>query len=130
MSDSASGANQRKTARASIELKVEYKRLNTFLSDYTKNIGKGGTFIRTKSPLDVGTRFVFKLYVPGQAHPFELHGVVRWLRDEGDEPGMGIEFVFESDQARRALHDAVEKLMRESLGDQVSAGLMGQTRKS
>jgi len=37
--------DKRQTERVPIELKVEYKRLNTFFSDYTKNISKGGTFI-------------------------------------------------------------------------------------
>ena len=48
-------------ARAPIELKVDYKKLNTFIADYTKNISKGGTFIKTDRPLKVGTEFVFKL---------------------------------------------------------------------
>ena len=30
-----------------IELTVEYKRMNAFFADYTKNISRGGTFIRT-----------------------------------------------------------------------------------
>ena len=55
---------RRREARAPIELKVEYKRLNTFFYDYTKNISKGGTFIKTEKPLDIGTVFLFKLQVP------------------------------------------------------------------
>src|SRR5499427_590038 len=58
------GADRRMDPRAPIELKVEYKKLNTFFADYTKNISKGGTFIRTPRPLDVGTVFVFRLTVP------------------------------------------------------------------
>jgi len=45
--------DRRDGARPPIEPKVEYKKLNTFFADYTKNICKGGTFIRTKKPLDV-----------------------------------------------------------------------------
>ena len=58
--------DKRQTDRVPIELKVEYKRLNTFFSDYTKNISKGGTFIKTKRPLDIGTEFVFQLHVPAR----------------------------------------------------------------
>ena len=47
-----------------IALKVEYKRLNSFFADYTKNISRGGTFIRTKNPLSIGTEFMFQLQVP------------------------------------------------------------------
>jgi hypothetical protein len=49
--------DRRREQRAPIELKVEYKRLNTFFYDYTKNISKGGTFIKTDKPLDIGTVF-------------------------------------------------------------------------
>ena len=43
--------DRRKGQRGAIELNVEYKRINTFFSDYTRNISKGGTFIRTAKPL-------------------------------------------------------------------------------
>jgi uncharacterized protein (TIGR02266 family) len=55
--------------RAPIELKVEYKRLNSFFADYTKNISRGGTFIKTNRPLPIGTEFVFKLFVPAARSP-------------------------------------------------------------
>ena len=59
---------RRESGRAPIELKVEYKKLNTFFADYTRNISKGGTFIRTDHPLPVGTRFAFTLAVPRSLH--------------------------------------------------------------
>src|SRR5262249_3836697 len=71
--------------RAPIELKVDYKKLNSFFADYTRNISKGGTFIKTKKPLPVGTRFLFKLSIPGRAEPFELLGEVAWSNAEGDD---------------------------------------------
>jgi type IV pilus assembly protein PilZ len=49
------GKDAREHVRAPIELKVEYKKMNTFFSDYTKNIIKGGTFIKTDKPLKLGT---------------------------------------------------------------------------
>lgn len=112
--------------RDAIELKVEYERLNTFFYDYTKNISRGGTFIRTKRPLEVGTRFVFKLTIPTVVDPLILTGEVRWLRaapsDEGD-PGMGIRFVFADDAQRETVDRIVEKLMVASLGQLIYARL-------
>ena len=64
MHSKASESERRNDDRHTIELKVEYKRLNTFFADYTKNISKGGTFIRTDKPLDPGTEFVFALVIP------------------------------------------------------------------
>ena len=75
----SSASEKRRFARAPIELKVEYKRLNTFFADYTKNISKGGTFIKTRKPLDIGTEFVFKLCVPTLADPIALNGKVQWV---------------------------------------------------
>src|SRR4051794_36248037 len=74
-----SGADRRRDARAPIELRVEYKRLNSFFADFTRNISKGGTFIVTNKPLPFGTEFVFRLGVPTLVEPLELHGKVAWI---------------------------------------------------
>jgi len=125
---------RRREARAPIELKVEYKRLNTFFYDYTKNISKGGTFIKTEKPLDVGTIFLFKLMLPAQSAPLALRGEVRWVvKDgaplppqvpEGDAAGMGIKFVYESAEQREALEQIVEKMMTDSLGPLIFSRLV------
>jgi type IV pilus assembly protein PilZ len=130
MSDQpGSGSEKRIAHRMPIELKVEYKRLNTFLSDYTKNISSGGTFIKTKTPLEVGTEFVFKLHVPTVEPAVEIRGVVKWVTDKDEEPGpgMGIEFRFESDEQREDLRRTVEKLMTASLGERISRNLLSKT---
>jgi type IV pilus assembly protein PilZ len=107
--------------RAPIELKVEYRRLNTFFADYTKNISRGGTFIKTPKPLDVGTDFLFKLYIPTLDNPLELEGTVQWIIKPGEEgpgeqPGMGIQFKYESQYWRDEIETTVERLMIDSLG--------------
>lgn len=115
--------DRRSHPRRHIELKVEYKRLNAFFSDYTKNISKGGTFIKTTKPLEVGTEFIFKLFVPKLEDPLRLRGQVMWVvpeekggGEEGHEPGMGIRFVYRDDDERRAVEETVERLMVDSLG--------------
>jgi type IV pilus assembly protein PilZ len=114
----------REHGRAPIELKVDYKKLNSFFADYTKNISKGGTFIKTKKTLPVGTRFLFRLSVPGRPAPFELSGEVVHASAAGEEAGMGIRFVW-TDSARRAdFEAAVERLMQESLGPVVAGKLL------
>ena len=110
--------------RAPIELKVDYKKLNSFFADYTKNISKGGTFIRTKKTLPVGTRFLFRLTVPGRAKAFELNGEVVHASATGEEPGMGIRFVWDEDSHRTEFESVVEGLMQESLGPLVAHKLL------
>jgi type IV pilus assembly protein PilZ len=114
----------RETGRAPIELKVEYKKLNSFFADYTRNISKGGTFIRTKKTLPVGTRFLFRLMVPGRPAPFELNGEVVHATAQGDEPGMGIRFVWSQDRERTEFEAIVEGLMHASLGPLVAQRLL------
>ena len=122
-------SDRRQQARAAIELRVEYKRLNAFFADYTKNISRGGTFICTDRPLEIGTDFVFRLGVPHLSEPLVLKGKVQWIvtpeqATEEQEPGMGIGFVFETDLERQQVEATVEKLMIDSLGPALYEKLM------
>jgi type IV pilus assembly protein PilZ len=126
-------SDRRSNGRHAIELKVEYKRLNTFFADYTKNISKGGTFIRTDKPLAIGTEFVFALVIPQLTEPVCLRGRVLWAtpveQATDDSPsGMGIRFQYADDQDRRTTEGIVEKLMKTELGEHLSAKLLGRTR--
>jgi type IV pilus assembly protein PilZ len=113
----------REHARAPMALRVEYKKLNSFFADYTKNISKGGTFIKTQKPLPAGTRFTFQLAVPSCSSPFEVSGeVVRVER--GDGGGMGLRFLWSDEEARAGFERVVERLMAESLGPVVAARLL------
>jgi len=114
----------RTSPRAPIELKVDYKKLNSFFADYTRNISKGGTFIKTRKALPIGTRFLFRLTIPGRAQPFELNGEVVHASAAGEQPGMGIRFVWSADRERVAFERAVETLMSESLGPMVTERLL------
>src|SRR5271170_6979043 len=116
--------------RAPIELRVDYKKLNSFFADYTKNISKGGTFIKTKKPLPIGTRFLFKLSVPQRGEPFELLGEVVWSQMDGEEPGMGIRFIYSTDTQRSDFEGVVETLMSTSLGPELTGKLLNKSLKS
>ena len=121
---------RREHPRTPIELQVDYKKLNSFFADYTKNISKGGTFIKTKKPLPIGTRFLFKLTVPQRENPFELLGEVVWSQTDGEEPGMGIRFIYTSDGQRSEFEGVVEQLMATSLGSDLAGKLLNKPVKS
>lgn len=131
MVDEAPTQERREANRRPIELKVEYKRLNTFFADYTKNISRGGTFIKTSRPLPVGTEFLFKLFVPGRDEPLTIHGEVQRIIDgtEDEEPGMAIRFVYREGDPQDEIAQTVETLMTESLGPRLYAKLMDQAQK-
>ena len=116
--------------RAPITLRVDYKRLNTFFADYTKNISKGGTFVHTGKPLEIGTEFMFVLSLPDDVQ-LELKGVVKWVVPEaGASPespaGMGIQFVFGDDSERLAVEGVVAGMMNDSLGPLLAQKLLGR----
>ena len=126
---------KREDPRVPIELRIDYRKMNTFFADYTKNISKGGTFIKTEKPLDIGTLFLFQLVVPSLSEPVKIKGEVRWVRRPGDppsedgdsEPGMGIKFLYASDDERQGFESLVEDLMRESLGEHLYQKLLGRS---
>lgn len=132
MTDPPDPANDRRDeARSPIELKVEYRRMNTFFADYTRNISKGGTFIKTPRPLDLGTEFIFALAVPALKAPLRLRGRVQWVttaeQATNEAPaGMGIRFIYESDEERRRVEAMVERLMTSELGEVLSSRLLGR----
>lgn len=128
-------SERRDNARTPIELKVEYKRLNTFFADYTRNISKGGTFIKTLRPLDIGTEFIFALAVPAFEEPIRLRGCVQWVvsqeqATESSPAGMGIRFLYSNDQERHAVEALVEQLMSSELGEVLSGKLLGRPPRS
>ncbi len=123
-------AERREDDRAPITLKVDYKRMNSFFADYTRNISKGGTFIRTTKPLELGTELDFVLNLPDDKK-VQLSGVVKWIVSEeeatDDKPaGMGIQFVFADDRKRVEVEAYVSELMNESLGPELTAKLLGK----
>lgn len=112
------GPHDRKAPRAPIEIKVEYRRLNAFIADYTRDLSRGGLFIATERPLERGERALFTLTVPKLASPLSFDGVVRRVVPPGGDepPGMGVELLFADDEERLALQHVVDGLMIEHLG--------------
>lgn len=73
------------------QLMVEYPDLQAFLTDYRKNICRGGTFISSERKWAVGDRVQLEITFPGLIEPIRLSGAVSWAR-VGTAPGIGIEF--------------------------------------
>lgn len=128
----SSGDDERRQhGRAPIELKVEYKRLNTFFADYTKNISRGGTFISTQKPLPIGTEFIFALGIPHMDEALRLRGKVIWITElaeasSANPAGMGIEFQYSDGEERREKEAAVERLLSAEFGEHLATKLLGR----
>jgi type IV pilus assembly protein PilZ len=111
---------------------VDYERMNAFFADYTKNLSKGGTFIKTVRPLEIGTRCQFSFTLPALSDPLVLEGEVTWAvsaeaaQARGEDAGMGVKFIFRDDAAKREFEELVERMMKESLGPEAARALLGR----
>lgn len=103
-----------------IEIKIQYKRINAFITDFTRDISGGGVFVRCDQPLPLGTEALFTLAIPRLEQPLTLRGVVRRIvpaDSTSADPGMGIELLFDDADERNALKRVVDALMIEHLGE-------------
>ena len=122
----------RSSSRAPLRLRVDYERMNLFFADYTKNLSKGGTFIKTPRPFALGTRCHFSFTLPALSDPLLLEGEVtrtvapEVARASGEDAGMGVEFVFRDAAAQREFEELVEKMMEDSLGPAAARALLGR----
>lgn len=116
----------RQHPRAPIELKVAYQRMNAFFADYTRDISKGGIFIKTQAPLPAGAEIEFEITVPKQTAPIALAGKVVW---SDPARGMGIQFSWKADSEREQFEKLVEEMMIEALGETLYRQLIEKGRE-
>jgi len=125
--------DRRRYLRTPTKLKVTYRQVNEFIQDYARNISRGGMFMETTTPLKTGVIFNLELEVPTLKDPLALKARVRWTVEsdavwdpEQIRPGMGLQFVYESDEDRRRVESTVEGLIRRQLGPRAYDQLMGK----
>ncbi|MFN3199848.1 MAG: PilZ domain-containing protein [Bradymonadia bacterium] len=119
----------RRTApRAPIELDVSYH-AGARDADRTGNLSGTGVFIRCAEPLPMGTEQHFLLHLPNLERPLSVPGVVRWAIEPGQasdqDSGMGVEFIFRSEEERQALRRVVDDLIQDTLAAELYALLGG-----
>lgn len=89
---------RREHERYETSVAVDYASGETFLFAYLKNISEMGIFIRSNSPLPIGTRLRLRFHVDDEGEPLVLAGEVTWInefKEGGDNlnPGMGVRFI-------------------------------------
>ncbi len=127
--------DKRASGRATIEIPITYSHMNTFFYDYINNISLGGTFIRTSNFLPVGTRFRFIIRLSDSPEEINLNAEVVWIREKEEHSkgsilpqGMGIKFIFDSDEQRDNFEKRVEKMIRDELGDKIADRLLKKNK--
>jgi uncharacterized protein (TIGR02266 family) len=77
------------------------------------NVGQGGLFLQTDSPVPAGKRLSLDIHVVGQPAPWSALGRVawaRWLADDEGPAGMGVKLIDVEDDVAAAIEAMVERL--------------------
>lgn len=81
--------NGRRESRLTIN--KEFDSFDQFIEEYVTNISKSGVFIKTKTPLEVGTSVDLRFTVIMDDIE-TIEGVGEVVRVQDDPPGMGVVF--------------------------------------
>lgn len=104
---------QRSHERMSIN--KEFASIDEFIAEYVMDISEGGVFIRSRSPLPVGTRVNLKFSVIlDDFETVEGEGEVVRVVGDGEQTGMGVRFIELTDESRRVVDEVVRRRAAEA----------------
>jgi uncharacterized protein (TIGR02266 family) len=75
-----------------VTINHEFASVDEFITEYVSNISRSGAFIRTRHPLDVGTKVNLKFTVIMDELE-TIEGIGEVVRVQANPPGMGVVFV-------------------------------------
>lgn len=111
--------DRRDEIRAPTTVKVSYPTPMEFVDNYLHNLGLGGLFVKTETPLSRGEKILLKIFLPDNEKMLEVRGEVVWTRGqeevttEGTLPaGMGIRFLELSKEGRKRIIDTLSRALR------------------
>ncbi len=112
MSEAVGMHDRREDPRTEVEVEVDYRTAQEFLSAYARNISGGGIFIRTQRPLSLNENVRVRFTLPGIAQRFESSGIVVWSNPVSRQSflpsGMGIKLVDLDPDSRRLIAEYVK----------------------
>ena len=92
--------HQREDKRVTIN--KEFESFDAFVHEYVTNISRSGAFVRSQSPLPVGTEvnLKFTVIMDDVEH---IEGLGKVVRVDHDPPGMGVVFTSLSEYSQRLI---------------------------
>ncbi len=106
--------DKRKQPRHPVILKVDYRDVNKFFTDFAENLSAGGMFIATRNPLPPGTSLVIEFMLPDSAVKVKTRAEVVWTRKTTRSPsqkkGMGIKFYDLTQEDKKKIDLMVSRL--------------------
>lgn len=101
--------------RIPAQIQIHYATGSVFLSDVTEDVSRGGVFLRTNEPLEVGDALRLKLKLPGDFFSVRVGGRVTWVRE--NPRGVGIQFTFGNGRAQGRVQRIVDELRKQIASD-------------
>ncbi len=113
---------RRNSPRAEFVVRVNYQTVDSFFSEFARNINDGGIFVETEAPQPVGTNVELEFKLPGAERPVEVVGnVVRSISVDQVGPdgavGMAIEFENLAADVREQINEIIQKLRSKSAAE-------------
>jgi uncharacterized protein (TIGR02266 family) len=111
------GIERRKDERVETKVRVEFEGESSGL---TKDLSKGGAFILSPNPAELGDEFILKLHMPPAGEPIEVDCKVVWTNKYGAETrdlprGMGVKFLRLQPEVQKRMEAYIESVRKETL---------------
>lgn len=109
---------KRADPRLAARLEVRFYHHEVFVKEYTENICRGGLYIVTAEPFDVGDEIKVDLIVPGLAATWPITGRVAYVLDAGQaedldtSQGIGVQITGIDPRAEEEFRTYVQRIMR------------------
>jgi len=109
---------RRELLRIQAEVEVHFKSFDQFYKEYTRNISKGGIFIKSATPLPPQSVLEIKIFLPGEKNPVDTVGEVvhtiepEVAKERGWDPGMGVHFVDFPETMQNRLEEYVDSQVK------------------
>ena len=101
---------QNKRQHERLDINKEVASIDDFIAEYVTDISRGGVFIRSKQPLPVGTRVNLKFSVIVEDfETVEGEGEVVRVLEDGENTGMGVQFISLTDESREIVDELVRR---------------------
>lgn len=106
----------RKHLRQPVILKVDYRDVDKFFTNFAENLSEGGMFIATSRLLKPGTTLLIEFLLPETSLKIKTRAEVVWIRTNSESPakrrGMGIKFQDLRPQDKAKINKIVKRLKR------------------
>ena len=80
------------------DIKIEYKKFNSFLKDYIRTMSRGWLFMRIQEQYNKGDEIDFSIKVSGLQIELKAKGIVVFIgKNAQNISGTGLKFIFDKD---------------------------------